>query len=643
MATDGGRRLLAVWTRLASAFFEWNHSMTAAPGSSPIQALLDSLHARYADFRDGEVAAYIPELAKADPDSFGICLATADGFVYESGDSRHEFTLQSISKPFVYGLALDDHGVSQMFTKVGVEPSGDAFNAISLHKTTGRPLNPMINAGAIATTGQIRADTPGQRLQRILEMFGRYTGRPMRIDREVYESESRTGHRNRAIGHLLRNFDVLDGDPTDAVDVYFQQCSISVRCIDLALMGATLANQGMNPVTGERAIEDEHVENVLSVMASCGMYDFSGGWIYNVGMPAKSGVAGGVLAVLPGQLGIGVFSPRLDEQGNSARALKVCEELSRIWQLHQFNPPSSPQSSRRLSCTAAERSSTRSRHAVERTCLRNHGARIRMVEIQGNLAFSTTEPIVRWILGQADQPQTVILDFLHATAINGAAARLLAALADDLARRGTVTLFTHAQWLPALREEVVACGAAAAAVECMFRFPSTDQALEWCEDQLLAEMMPARAEGIGDLRSFEIAAGLTDEELAVLGGLLARRTYATGELIIRSGDDATNLFLITKGLVGVWLGEPGKGTRVASFSVGTMVGELAFIDGERRSANVAAEMDLECGVLEVEDFLGLQESHPRIHATILRNIGVSLATKLRRATEHLSVLSTQAR
>ena len=615
--------------------------MSAAPGCSPIQALLDSLHARYADFRDGQVAAYIPELAKADPELFGICLATADGFVYESGDSRHEFTIQSISKPFVYGLALDDQGASQMLSKVGVEPSGDAFNAISLHKTTGRPLNPMINAGAIATTAQIRAETPEQRLQRILEMFARYTGRPMRIDREVYESESRTGHRNRAIGHLLRNFDVIEDDPTAAVDVYFQQCSIAVRCVDLALMGATLANQGVNPVTGERAIEDAHVENVLSVMASCGMYDFSGGWIYNVGMPAKSGVAGGVLAVLPGQLGIGVFSPRLDEQGNSARALKVCEELSRIWQLHQFNPPYSPQSSRRLSYTAAERSSTRTRHSVERACLREHGTRIRMVEIQGNLAFSTTEPIVRWIIGQADESRTVILDFLHVTAINSAAARLLAELADDLTRRGTAILFTHTQRFPALREQVAACRADAVAVDRMFRFHSTDQALEWCEDQLLSEMMPATTNGIGDLRSFEIAAGLTDEELEVLGGLLARQTYATGELVIRLGDDATNLFLITKGRVGVWLGEPGKGTRVASFSVGTMVGELAFIDGERRSANVVAETELECGVLEAEGFFGLQDSHPRIHATILRNIGASLATKLRRAFEHLNVLSTQ--
>lgn len=617
--------------------------MNAASNRSPIQALLDSLHARYADFRDGVVATYIPELAKAGPELFGICLATADGFIYEAGDSRHEFTIQSISKPFAYGLALDDHGAATMLTKVGVEPSGDAFNAISLHKTTGRPLNPMINAGAIATTGQIRADTPEQRMTRILEMFARYTGRPMQIDRPVYESESRTGHRNRAIGHLLRNFDVLGDDPMAAVDVYFRQCSISVRCVDLALMGATLANQGVNPVTGERAIQDAHVENVLSVMASCGMYDFSGGWIYNVGMPAKSGVAGGVLAVLPGQLGIGVFSPRLDEQGNSVRALKVCEDLSRIWQLHQFNPPFSPHSSRRLSYTAADRSSTRSRHATERACLRNHGKRIRVVEIQGNLAFSTTESIIRDIIGQSGESRIAILDFHHVTAVNAAASRLLAELADELGKHGTITFFTHTRQLPNLRGQVTACWPDAAAVDRMFRFPTTDQALEWCEDDLLRALMPAAPTGISDLRSFEIAAGLTEEELEVLGRLLMRRSYSRGDRIIRYGDEATDLFLITKGLVGVWLGDPGDGRRVASFSAGTMVGELAFIDGERRSANAVADGDVECFVFEAEDFLRLQESHPRIHAKVLRNIGASLATKLRRANHYVSVLSAQMR
>jgi len=475
---------------------------------SPVQSLLESLHSRYADHRGGEVAGYIPELAKADPDLFGIALATADGFIYEVGDSRHEFTIQSISKPFVYGLALDDHGAADMLAKVGVEPSGDAFNAISLHKTTGRPLNPMINAGAIATTGQIKAATPGQRLERILEMFGRYTGRPMRVDRDVCDSEGRTGHRNRAIGHLLRNFDVLEDDPMAAVEVYFAQCSIAVRCIDLALMGATLANRGVNPVTGARALQDAHVANVLSVMASCGMYDFSGGWVYSVGMPAKSGVAGGVLAVLPGQLGIGVFSPRLDEHGNSERAFRVCADLSRIWQLHQFNPPCSPQSSRRLAYTAADRSSSRVRHAAERACLQDHGAGIRVVEIQGDLAFSTAESIVREVVARARESRLVILDFRHVTAINGAAARLLAELADAVARHGGATFFTHTERLPALRDTVGVHLAGGAPGDQLFRFPSTDQALEWSEDELVRERMPALAEGVRDLGSFEIAAGL---------------------------------------------------------------------------------------------------------------------------------------
>jgi glutaminase len=219
---------------------------------SPIQDFLELLHAKYADFREGEVATYIPELATANPELFGICVATADGFVYEVGDSRQGFTIQSISKPFVYGLALDERGPEYMLTKVGVEPSGDAFNAISLHKTSGCPLNPMINAGAIATTGQIGAAEPEPCFERILEMFSRYTGHAMHVDEAVYASESLTGHRNRAIGHLLRNFEVLEGDPTAAVDTYFRQCAISVNCVDLALMGATLANQGVNPLTGER-------------------------------------------------------------------------------------------------------------------------------------------------------------------------------------------------------------------------------------------------------------------------------------------------------------------------------------------------------------------------------------------------------
>lgn len=609
------------------------------PGS-PIQSFLDGLWAKYADFREGEVATYIPELAKADPEWFGICVATPDGHVYEVGDSRHEFTIQSISKPFVYGLALDDHGAGAILTKVGVEPSGDAFNAISLHKVTGCPLNPMINAGAIATTGQILADSSEERIGRILAMFSRYCGRPLRIDREVYESESRTGHRNRAIGHLLRNFEVIADDPNATVDIYFRQCAISVTCADLAVMGATLANQGVNPVTGERAIRQEHVENVLSVMASCGMYDFSGGWIYNVGMPAKSGVAGGVLAVLPGQLGIGVFSPRLDAQGNSARALKVCEALSRAWELHQFNPPYCSRTSRRLAYTAAQRGSSRTRHPAHRACLHEHGGRIHVVEMQGNLAFSTIEPIVRDVLERVGQPLAVILDFHHVTAINGVAVRMLVDLAESLSARGATVFFTHTRSIGNVRGLVAAALADRGGGEELFRHPSTDGALEHCEDLLLDDFRASGDPDRRDLRDYEITATFTDDEIALLATLLEHRTHASGETIIASGEAATKLLLVTKGLVGVWVGGgPGAGSRVASFSVGTMVGEMGFLDAAPRSADVVAEGRVETATLAMADFALLQRTHPVLHAKILRNIAVSLARKLRKVDEDVTVLA----
>jgi glutaminase len=268
--------------------------------TSPIQDYLVELHRECAAVNDGQVATYIPELAKANPDWFGICLVTANGAIYEVGDTRQEFTIQSISKPFVYGLALEDNGREATLQKVGVEPTGDAFNSISLDPGTGRPRNPMINAGAIATAGLIAGKNPHTRFKRILEAFSLYAGRELRVDETVYRSESETGHRNRAIGHMLRNFDKLTGDPAPTTEIYFQQCSISVNCRDLGIMAATLANHGVNPLTGKQALRGEYVESVLSVMGTCGMYDYAGEWLYNVGIPAKSGVSGGVLAVLPG-------------------------------------------------------------------------------------------------------------------------------------------------------------------------------------------------------------------------------------------------------------------------------------------------------------------------------------------------------
>lgn len=305
--------------------------------ASPLQAYLDNLHAATAPLRDGAVADYIPELAKANPDWFAICIVTVDGKIYKVGDYAQEFTIQSVSKPFVYGLALEDHGRDFVLSKIGVEPSGDAFNSIVLDEHSNRPYNPMVNAGAIATAGLIKGDDPAERLNRLLALFQRYTAREIRLDAAVFVSERTTGDRNRAIAYLMRNCGMLTGNLDETLDLYFQQCSLLVNCQDLAVTAATLANDGVNPLNGERAVAAEYVQNILSVMYTCGMYDFSGEWAYQVGMPAKSGVGGGIIAVAPGKLGIGVFSPLLDARGNSVRGLRVCSELSRELGLHSFN------------------------------------------------------------------------------------------------------------------------------------------------------------------------------------------------------------------------------------------------------------------------------------------------------------------
>ncbi len=305
--------------------------------TSPLQAYLETLHHTYQPLREGAMADYIPELAKANPDWFGICIVTVDGRVYQVGNYDQEFTMQSVSKPFVYGLALEDHGRDYVLSKVGVEPSGDAFNAIVLDEQSNRPYNPMVNAGAIAIAGLIKGENPAERMNRLLELFRRYTGRTMRLDVAVFLSERTTGDRNRAIAYLMRNFGMLAGNLEETLDLYFQQCSLLVTCHDLAVIAATLANDGLNPITHERAVDADYVQDMLSVMYTCGMYDFSGEWAYRVGLPAKSGVGGGILAVAPRKLGIGVFSPLLDTRGNSVRGVKVCTEISRHFGLHAFN------------------------------------------------------------------------------------------------------------------------------------------------------------------------------------------------------------------------------------------------------------------------------------------------------------------
>jgi len=605
--------------------------------NSPIIDFLQSLHEELKGVHDGDVATYIPELAKADPDWFGICLVTASGQVYEVGDTDIPFTIQSISKPFVYGLALEDNGLGDVLAKVGVEPTGDAFNSISLEPGTGRPLNPMINAGAIATAGLIPGTVLTSRARRILQGFSAFAGRELTIDETVYQSESETGHRNRAIGHMLRNFDILTSHPDPTVELYFQQCSVSVTCRDLGIMAATLANRGANPVTGKQAIRGEYVANMLSVMSSCGMYDWAGEWIYKVGMPAKSGVAGGIIAVLPGQLGIGVFSPRLDSHGNSVRGIRVCEALSQRLDLHLFNRRGTRDGAVRLVFDGSRVNSHRVRSVEESALLKQHGRRIVAVQMQGNLVFATTETAVHEVLERSDELDYLVLDFGHVLTINDTAARLLYELTMGLVKEGKTVLFTHPERVPLLGR-VFRTKLGAEAADVFRTFEENDPALEYCEDRLLEVLGAAHGqEEQAGLAEFELLDGFTGDEVEVMTGFLSVQTAGAGEVIIEVGAGADELFLLEKGRVSVFIGAEGSRRRLATFSPGMVFGEMALIDRSPRSATIVADTAIQCLVLTRESYDRLGSEHPAIKIKLLENLGRGLSRKLRKANIELSV------
>ncbi len=605
---------------------------------SPILNYLEALHRELATNRDGALATYIPELARADPDWFGICVVTAAGNVYEVGDSEVPFTIQSISKPFVYGMALEDNTRAEVLKRIGVEPTGDAFNAISLEPGTGRPRNPMINAGAIAAAGMIAGKSLATRLGRILQSFSLCAGRALSVDETVYRSESETGHRNRAIGHMLRNFDILTEPPEPVVDLYFKQCSISVTCRDLGMMAATLANRGVNPVTGKRAMRGEYVESVLSVMASCGMYDYAGEWLYRIGMPAKSGVAGGVIAVLPGQLGIGVFSPLLDARGNSVRGIKVCDALSRSLDLHLFNTPVVSRSVLRLRFSGAQVSSSRLRPAEEVRRLRESGGAIQLYQLQGQLVFSTCEVVVRSVLDALGELQYLVLDLKHVLGIDEAACRLLHQLGGQLAAQKKTMVFARSVHLPKLRRYLKAKLGERFDAE-HHDFDDNDVALEWCENQWLNSELSANASGGRvPVEAYELFRGLTSEEIQRVAGLLEHRSYRQGAVVVEMGAAAQEIFFIHRGLAAITLTLAGGAQRrLGLFSPGMAFGEVGMLDQAPRSAVVKAETDVECHLLNRDDFEALGESQPRIQIVLLRNMALGLARLLRKATREMSV------
>jgi glutaminase len=578
-----------------------------------IRRYLEELHARHAAVQEGEVATYIPELATADPSHFGICLATVDGALYEVGDTRVPFTIQSISKPLTYGLALERLGWDAVHERVGLEPSGGAFNEVSLAPGTGVPVNPMINAGAIACAALIAAtsDDPSALL---LEAYSRYAGRALEVAENVYRSESETGHRNRAIAHLLRNFKVIEPPADVAVDLYFRQCSVLADCRDLATIAGTFANGGVNPLTGVRALDEGIVRNVLSVMTSCGMYDGAGEWLVEVGLPAKSGVSGGVLAVLPGRLGIAVFSPPVDAQGNSVRGVAVCRDVSRELALHLVRPGERPAPPVRMTYTLGKRGSKRVRGDAERRAIAAGADATAVFELQGELGFTAGEALTRDLERREPPPDLVVLDLRRVLRVDVGGLRVLTALGAELdGRSGSLVLASD----DVLDENASLGGAPPGAL----RFANLDLALEWCEDELLRRLgatVPKTEVGVAD---HQLLAGLSPEELEQVMTELGVVTAEPGSFVVRRGEPAAEVYLVTRGILSVVVGEGDVvDRRLTTVSAGMTFGEIAYVSRGVRTADVRADSEVECRTLSFRVIDGFRETNPVLHGKLLTNL-----------------------
>lgn len=300
------------------------------PARDAVQATVDEAHALFRDDTAGELSSVYPALSAADPARFGLAVASVGGDVVTSGDAAVPFPLMSIAKPFVLALVCDTVGLEEVRRRVGVNATGLAFNsAAAVERDPHGRTNPMVNPGAIATTSLVPGDDVEERWQRVLDTLSRCAGRPLELDDDILDSARATNHRNRALANLLTGLGALQGDPAEAVEIYTRQSCLSVTAVDLAVMGATLADGGTNPMTGERVVDPETAHATLAVMTVAGMYETSGDWLLDVGMPAKSGIGGGILTVSPGKGALGTFSPLLDPAGNSVRGTLAARHLAR--------------------------------------------------------------------------------------------------------------------------------------------------------------------------------------------------------------------------------------------------------------------------------------------------------------------------
>ncbi|WP_159458482.1 glutaminase A [Roseisalinus antarcticus] len=591
---------------------------------SPITTYLDDLRHRLAAVSGGEVASYIPELGHADPAGLGICIATVDGAIYASGDTEAPFTIQSMSKPFTYGAALGRVGQAELSRRVGVEPTGEAFNSIILDEANNRPFNPMVNAGAIAVASQLTGPDDADQM---LSLFSRLAGRPLSVDEAVFGSEKATGHRNRAIAYMMLNSGMIEGDPEAVLDLYFRQCSVTVTTSDMARMAACLANEGRSVTSGEEVYAPWVVRDVLTVMSTCGMYDYAGQWAYDVGIPAKSGVSGGIVAVIPGQAGIAIWSPPLDAVGNSVRGVEACKAISRDFGLHAFGQRAHRGTVLRSSRTGAEARSKRIRSRSEAGWLDTRGDRVLALELQGALYFGSAEAVIRHLSERGRTAAELVLDLSRLTQADAAGLRLMS---DAIAAFGgagqTITL-------AGIRADGPLSGLLSDAVRTA---PDLDRALEAVEDRLLRSHQNGQDDARYALADFDLFAGLAPEEIRVLEDIVRMTSFRPGDRIVAEGEAADTVFMVASGAAEVSIALAAeRRRRLASIGPGVSFGEMALVEGGVRTADVTALAPSLCYVFRVDELKALSDSHPRILSEILSNLVRTLAGRLGHANAEI--------
>lgn len=601
----------------------------------PVSRFLAQCHEEIRHENSGAAADYIPELALANPAYFGIALATIDGHVHEIGDTQVEFTIQSVSKAFVFALAMEFAGPELVTKTIGVEASGEAFNSIRLQRDN-RPFNPMVNAGAIACTGLIqRLDEHGA-FERIRQCLSDFAGRELGVDEAVYKSEKATGDRNRAIAWLLRNNNILQSDVEATLAVYFRQCAILVTARDLAVMGATLAANGVNPVTNKRVIEPDTAAKTLSVMVSAGMYDYSGEWNYRVGLPAKSGVGGGIMATLPAQIGLGTFSPPLDDLGNSVRGIKVCERLSSYFGLHLLSRSDDVTNSISADYNARTIRSSRGRNNLEIDILDRFGHTLRVVELCGALNFVACDYVSRKLLERATY-ELVVLDMRRVSSFSPAAVDLLAKLFGQLAKVGTRVIVSSLKTDSEMGKQLVEICDRETAADPLY-FASLDDGVSWAEDQIIFSRG-----GFDFMKStipLEDQAMLRDIGTAHLEAIRAgskQLKFAPGDRIIKSGDTSDSVFFLLSGMVSVKL---ASGAQIASLSAGTCFGEFSLIaPNSTRTADIIADVACSCLELSLKSYDELKEKHPMLSEELMRNLALLLTGRLKQSNAKIETLS----